>query len=142
LPYAVLIAHDAERKFNPRLGYDFSTFLRWHLRGLHRHCKKEYRNRGIYLSRDWEKKPSDRQRALVKYGGRINWNEHRPALINLEQRQGQSLRLVEKATLDWMIEPDGRTLPQVAAWIGCTKGYASKVRYKLLHKIHSHLQTV
>jgi hypothetical protein len=36
-----------------------------------------------------------------------------------------------------MIEPGDRTLYEVAEWIGCSKGYASKVRYQLLHKSHS-----
>jgi hypothetical protein len=36
-----------------------------------------------------------------------------------------------------MIEPGDRTLSQVADWIGVTKGYASKIRYRLLHKSHA-----
>ena len=145
LDHAVGLAAIAAKKFDAGRGYDFSTFLRHHLKGLHRFCKKEYRhnNRGMYSLypfREKEPKPSDRYRARLEYGddhGRINWDEHIPALIDLEQHQRQSLRLTEKAVLDWMIEPEGRTLCQVAAWIGVTKGYASKIRYRLLHKSHA-----
>jgi hypothetical protein len=140
LDHAVYLAAIAAKRFNPSLGYDFSTFLRWHLLGLHRFCQKEYRQNHLWWSQDrTEKKPTDRYRARLEYGderGRINWDEHRPALIDLEQYQQQTLTLIEKAVLDWMIEPGDRTLSQVAAWIGCTKGCASKIRYRLLHKSH------
>jgi len=140
LDEAMCLAAIAEKRFDPSRGNDFSTFLRWHLKGLHRFCKKEYRHNNLWWSRDREQpKPTDRYRARVEYGddrGRINWDEHIPALLDLEQHQRQSLRLVEKAVLDWMIEPGDRTLCQVATWIGCTKGYASKLRYRLLHKSH------
>lgn len=143
LDHALHLAAIAAKRFNPGLGYDFSTFLRWHLMGLHRFCQKEYRhnNRWVLLLPHPERKPvpTDRYRARLEYGderGRINWDEHRPTLIDLEQYQQQTLTLIEKAVLDWMIEPGDRTLSEVAAWIGCTKGYASKVRYKLLHKSH------
>jgi hypothetical protein len=68
----------------------------------------------------------------------VNWRQHRPALIELEQNQRQSLRLTEKAVLDWMIAPGARNLKQVAEWIGVSKGYASKIRYRLLLKGRAH----
>ena len=141
LDHAVYLAAIAEKKFDPGRGYDFSTFLRWHLRGLHRFCQKEvpFVWRSL-TSGDRQPKPTDRYRARLEYGderGRISWDEHIPALLDLEQHQRQSLRLVEKAVLDWMIEPGDRTLSQVADWIGVTKGYASKIRYRLLHKSHA-----
>jgi hypothetical protein len=143
LDEAVYLAAIAEKKFNPSLGYDFSTLARCWLKGLHRFCQKEYRqnNHWVLLLEHPQRgpEPTDRYRARLEYGddhGRINWDEHRPALVDLEQHQGQSLRLIEKAVLDWMLGPDGRNLSEVAAWIGVSKGYASKVRYKLLHKSH------
>ena len=141
LDEAVCLAAIAVKKFNPSLGYDFSTYLLWRLKGLHRFCKKEFRRNNIWWSqKPTEKMPTDRYRARLEYGddqGRISWDEHIPALLDLDQHQRQSLRLVEKAVLDWMIEPGDRTLCEVATWIGCTKGYASKLRYRLLHKSHS-----
>jgi len=140
LDEAVHLAAIAAKRFNPGLGYDFSTLLRWHLLGLHRFCQKEYRQNNLWWSQDrTEKKPTDRYRARLEYGdehGRINWDEHRPALMDLEQHQGQSQLHTEKAVLDWMLGPNDRSLSEVAAWIGVSKGYASKVRYKLLHKSH------
>lgn len=38
---AVRLALDAENKFGPELGYDFSTLLRHYLKGLHRFAEKE-----------------------------------------------------------------------------------------------------
>jgi hypothetical protein len=38
---AVRLALDAEKKFKPELGYDFSTLLRHYLKGLHRFAEKE-----------------------------------------------------------------------------------------------------
>jgi hypothetical protein len=38
---AVRIAAGAEKRFKPELGYDFSTFLRNHLKGLERYAAKE-----------------------------------------------------------------------------------------------------
>jgi hypothetical protein len=140
LDEAVYLAGIAEKKFDPGRGYDFSTLLRHWLKGLHRFCQKEYRRNNLWWSRDQEEpKPTDRHRARLEYGddhGRISWGEHTPALIDLEQHQRQSLRLIEKAVLDWMIEPDGRTLCEVAEWIGYKKSYASKIRYRLLLKSH------
>ena len=147
LDHAVYLAAVAAKKFNPSLGHDFTTFLRWHLKGLHRICQKEYCHQklhhlgriGVRAAFKPKKEPTDRYRARLEYGddqGRISWDEHRPALIDLEQYQRQSLRLIEKAVLDWMIEPGGRTLSQVAEWIGYKKSYASKIRYRLLHKSH------
>jgi hypothetical protein len=79
--------------------------LRHWLKGLHRFCQNEFRhqNRGSYFwQSQTEKKPTDRYRARLEYAdeqGRISWDEHTPALIDLEQHQRQSLRLIEKAVL-------------------------------------------
>ena len=141
LDHAVYLAAIAEQKFDPGRGYDFSTFLRWHLRGPAQVLPKRGSVRlAVATLGDRQPKPTDRYRARLEYGderGRISWDEHIPALLDLEQHQRQSLRLVEKAVLDWMIEPGDRTLSQVADWIGVTKGYASKIRYRLLHKSHA-----
>src|SRR5215831_3733113 len=40
---AIRLALTAEKKFNPKLGYDFSTPLRHHLKGLHRFAEREAR---------------------------------------------------------------------------------------------------
>ena len=37
---AVAIAFEAEKKFKPELGYDFSTLLRYHLLGMHRSAQR------------------------------------------------------------------------------------------------------
>jgi hypothetical protein len=147
LDHAIYLAAIAEKRFNPHLGHDFATFLHWHLKGLHRFCKQEFRRNNIFWDGRLEPKqePTDRCRARLEYGddrGRIDWSEHLPALLDLDRHQKDSLRLAEKAVLDWMIEPDGRKLSQVAAWVGVSKGYASKIRYRLLHKSHSLPRTV
>jgi hypothetical protein len=41
LSEAVRLAYEAEKSFKPGLGNDFSTFLRGHLKGLHRFVKRE-----------------------------------------------------------------------------------------------------
>jgi len=144
LDEAVYLAAIAAKKFNPHRGCDFSTLLRHYLKGLHRFCKKRFRqgtfgmvgNRAVGSRYGCNPKidqpePTDRYRAWLEYGddqGRISWDEHRPALLDLERYQRQSLRLIEKAVLDWMIEPGTRSLKEVAEWIGVSKGYASKVR--------------
>jgi hypothetical protein len=152
LAEAVRLAVVAEQKFDASRGYDFSTLLRWHLKGLHRFCQKEWRNRysALPMSPMFEgqkamyrrangaraatmpqpdRRYTERPRRRLK---RINWREHRPALIKLEQNQRESLRPTEKAVLDWMIQPGARNLKQVAEGIGVSKGQASKIRYRLL----------
>jgi hypothetical protein len=162
---ALRLAFIAEQRFDASRGLDFSTLLRWYLKGLHRYCKREYRGRrGSSGKLDWVSAEGGQQ--LTRSRGNtdagdcggdgvrrapntsfhfyetpdgdrrrlVRWSLHRPALIQLEQYQGESLRLIEKAVLDWMIGPDGRKLSHVAAWIGCSKGQASKVRYKLAGK--------
>src|SRR5262245_1974753 len=98
LDHAVYVAAIAETNYEHGRGYDFSTFLRWHLNGLHRFCQKEYRHNNLWWSQDrTEKEPTDRHRARLEYGddqGRISWDEHTPALLDLEQYQRQSLRLI------------------------------------------------
>ena len=42
LAEAIKIAVAFEPKFDPNLGDDFSTPLRWHLRGLHRFAQNEF----------------------------------------------------------------------------------------------------
>jgi hypothetical protein len=142
LDHAIYLAAIAEKKFDPSRGYDFSTLLRWYLRGLHRFCQKEYRGsywlppeegaRARYLAQGQRRPQGQKRRGRLRF--RINWRQVRPALIKLEQRQQNSLRLTEKAVLDWMISPDARKLSQVAEWVGVSKSYASKIRYRLLYK--------
>jgi hypothetical protein len=78
--------------------------------------------------------PSHRTQAMCAYGddqSRIQWDDQRPFLLKLDRHQ---LRPAEGAVLDWMLDPAGRTLSQVAADVGISKGYASKLRYRLLIK--------
>jgi hypothetical protein len=140
LPDAIEIARKAEQKFDPSRGFKFTTYLRWCLRRLHRPCQREYRRRnGDYPSQayldSWRPpRPSHRRLALQRYGddkGRIQWNDHRPYLLKLDRHQ---LRPAEKAVLDWMLDPAGRTQSQLAAHIGTSKGNASKLRWQLLIK--------
>ena len=65
---------------------------------------------------------------------RVDWRKHRAELVSLEQHQKDTLRLKEKAVLDWMLGRDGRKLKEVAGWIDISPGEASKIRYKLLGK--------
>jgi len=134
LDYAVSIANRAEQKFDPGQGNKFGTPLALWLLGLHRHCQRLHRMRyGDHQSeayRNRPRPPSHKQLAEDRYGD----DDPRPFLLRLDRNQQQSLRLSEKAVLDWMLEPAGRTLSQVAEWIGISKGYASKLRYRLLIK--------
>jgi hypothetical protein len=122
LSYALLIAAKADKRFDERRNTSFGTFLEWHLQGLHRVCKGWYR--ALYGNHHSEafrtrrpRKPSHRDVARRQHGditGRIRWDDHRPRLLELEHHQGNSLRLAEKALLDWMLDRDGRTLADVA----------------------------
>ena len=117
---------------------NFSTHLRHRLQRLNRIAQWHITVR--YGRPSWRRtKPrSYRQRAINAFNQLpIRWDEHRPALLDLDQSQGNSLRTYEKAILDWMIDPVGRTLTQVAEENEITKGWASKVSYRLLLKSHS-----
>ena len=46
-----------------------------------------------------------------------------------------SLNVIEAAVLVWMIRRDNRTLTQMAADVGISKGYASKVQAKLWNRL-------
>jgi len=67
----------------------------------------------------------------------IRWRDHRQALLELDQKQRNSLRTYEKAILDWMIDPGRRTLVGLAKETGIAKGWASKIRYRLLLLSHA-----
>jgi hypothetical protein len=122
---AVGLAEEAEKKFKPELGHDFSTYLRHHLKRLHR----------IYGLDRYQGRRTDRTKARSRFGRgenrEIDWSEHLAALRKLRQAP---LRPTEKAVLRWMLDPKGRTLTQVAAANGVSKGAASKIRYRLLLK--------
>jgi hypothetical protein len=119
---ALRLAEEAEKKFKPELGHDFSTYLRHRLKRLHRlNGLDRYRGRR-----------TDRTIARSKFGrGKdrvIDWSEHLPALRKL---RGTPLRPTEKAVLRWMLDRKG-TLTQVAAANGIHKSTASKIQYRLL----------
>jgi hypothetical protein len=61
----------------------------------------------------------------------IVWQDHVHMLRSLF---AEPLRPIEIAILNWMIDPRGLTLTQIAANNGISKGYASKLRYRLLLK--------
>jgi DNA-directed RNA polymerase specialized sigma subunit len=52
LAEAVRIAVEFEPKFNPETAKDFSTPLRWHLKGLHRFAQKEFSSWQIPVSKN------------------------------------------------------------------------------------------
>jgi hypothetical protein len=133
---ASLLAHEALASYDPSKG-SFGTHLFHRFKRLNRVAESHLAALHGYRRRP---RPTRRMRAREKYAdeqGRINWDDHRPVLMDLEQYQRQSLRLTQKAVLDWMIEPDGRTLTDVAEWNGISKSRASRVRWSLLHKAHS-----
>jgi hypothetical protein len=139
---AIRIAERVEPRFDPKRGYDYTTFLRKHLLGLNRFCQSHLtviHGRPDFLRERDRSRPSYRARALKALGdmGRIRWDDHRSALIELDQHQKNSLKLTEKAVLDWMIEPDGRTLTQVAEKNEIPKASASKIRWRLLLKANN-----
>jgi hypothetical protein len=134
---ALSIALKAERTFDPQRAKDFSTHLRHCLQRLNRIAQSLLSAR--YGRPGWSRiEPSYRQRAVHAFNQcPIRWDDHRPALLDLDQRQRNSLRTYEKAILDWMIDPGGRTLTQIAEENEITKSWASKVRYRLLLKSHT-----
>jgi hypothetical protein len=72
---AVKIAVEFEPKFNPELGYDFSTPLRWHLKGLKRILvddEQDYNKRLIHandgeVSDELAKRVEDADAAMAEY---------------------------------------------------------------------------
>jgi hypothetical protein len=125
---AVSIANGVAEKFDPHRGYDFSTPLRWHLRSLNRHAQKHYQ-----AVRGRKREPTSRVERAMMYRGMwpIVWQDHVHMLRSLF---AEPLRPIEIAILNWMIDPRGLTLTQIAANNGISKGYASKLRYRLLLK--------
>lgn len=81
---AVDIANAVAEKFDPQRGYDFSTPLRWHLRGLNRHAQKLRRKgstrREEYAKlEDWEKSNRRRDgRRASERGRHAGWSEEAP----------------------------------------------------------------
>lgn len=137
---ALRIAERVAPRFDPKLGYDFTTFLRKHLLGLNRICQSHLsaiHGRPAFLILRDRRRPSYRARAQDALGGRIRWDDHKAALVELDQHQKNSLKLTEKVILDWMIEPDGRTLAQVAEKFEIPKATASKTRWRLLLKANN-----
>jgi hypothetical protein len=135
---AIRIADRVEPRFDPKLGYDFSTFLGKHLLGLNRICQSHHtalHGQPQFL-KERERRRGYRFRALAAFG-LIRWDDHRAALVELDQHQKNSLKLSEKAVLDWMIDPDGRTLTQVAEKNEIPKATASKTRWRLLLKANN-----
>ena len=128
---AVRIADAVAGKFDPQRGYDFTTPLRWHLLGLNRYAQKHYR---IVRGRD-KPRPGNRAEVAMDWRGKwpIVWEDH---VEGLRSMLAWSVRPIEIAVLNWMIDPRGVTLTQMAATNGISKGYASKLRYRLLLKCY------
>lgn len=135
LPCAVSISLRAEETFDRQRGNGFVAYLTPRLQRLNRIAQDHLTC--LYGRPRWRRQPklSYRQRAIRALNQcPIRWEEHREHLRRLAV---SGLKPIEAAILAWMIDPADRTLTQLAEANGITKGWASKIRYRLLLSSHS-----
>jgi hypothetical protein len=137
---ALKIAKEADRTFDPSKAKSFATHLGWRLQRLHRIAQRHLR--AIYGPpedwSDWEEpiRFSDRAEARWAVGKgdqyRIDWEEQKPHLQKLVGLN--TLRERDRIVLNWMLDPKGQTMTEMAAANGIPKGSASRIRYRLLRR--------
>jgi hypothetical protein len=128
LAEAIKIAVEVEKKFDPGRGYDFSTPLRHHLKGLYRILIVNPARYGITLKRRKLDVAEANSGDVDKLQQMMAWAADRVRpLVSGNQHH--------LAVLDWMLCPNGQALTQIAAKAGISKGYASKIRRNLQRRM-------